>query len=67
MSAVVNVVLPVFALIFLGFICRRTGRMGPTGASELNRFVVWLGLPALLFSVVANSTWEQLSCRLSLR
>ncbi len=60
MSAVVNVVLPVFALILLGFICRRTGRMGPTGASELNRFVVWLGLPALLFSVVANSTWTQL-------
>ncbi len=60
MSAVVNVVLPVFALIFLGYLCRRTGRMGPTGASELNRFVVWLGLPALLFSVVANSTWTQL-------
>lgn len=60
MSAVVNVVLPVFALILLGFVCRRTGRMGPTGASELNRFVVWLGLPALLFSVVARSTWSEL-------
>ncbi|MCW8155913.1 AEC family transporter [Stutzerimonas stutzeri] len=60
MSSVVNVVLPVFALILLGYLCRRSGRMGPTGASELNRFVVWLGLPALLFSVVATSTWEQL-------
>lgn len=60
MSSVVNVVLPVFALILLGFLCRRSGRMGPTGASELNRFVVWLGLPALLFSVVATSTWTQL-------
>ena len=60
MSSVVNVVLPVFALILLGYLCRRTGRMGPAGASELNRFVVWLGLPALLFSVVATSTWEQL-------
>ena len=60
MSSVVNVVLPVFALILLGFVCRRSGRMGPTGASELNRFVVWLGLPALLFSVVATSTWTQL-------
>jgi len=60
MSAVVNVVLPVFALIFLGYLCRRTGRMGPSGASELNRFVVWLGLPALLFSVVANSSWDEL-------
>ncbi len=60
MSSVINVVLPVFALILLGYLCRRSGRMGPTGASELNRFVVWLGLPALLFSVVATSTWEQL-------
>ncbi|MDT3711889.1 MAG: AEC family transporter [Pseudomonadaceae bacterium] len=60
MSSVVNVVLPVFALILLGFVCRRSGRMGPTGASELNRFVVWLGLPALLFSVFATSTWTQL-------
>lgn len=60
MSSVVNVVLPVFALILLGFVCRRSGRIGPTGASELNRFVVWLGLPALLFSVVATSTWTQL-------
>jgi len=60
MSSVVNVVLPVFALILLGYLCRRSGRMGPTGASELNRFVVWLGLPALLFSVVATSTWDQL-------
>ncbi len=60
MSSVINVVLPVFALILLGYLCRRSGRMGPTGASELNRFVVWLGLPALLFSVVATSTGEQL-------
>lgn len=60
MSSVVNVVLPVFALIFLGYICRRTDRLGPTAASEINRFVVWLGLPALLFNVTATSTWAQI-------
>ena len=60
MSSVVNVVLPVFALILLGYLCRRSGRMGPTGASELNRFVVWLGLPALLFSLTAKADWAHI-------
>lgn len=40
--------------------CRRTNRLGPHASSELNRFVVWLALPALLFSVTANSSWERL-------
>ncbi|MBA1274819.1 AEC family transporter [Stutzerimonas azotifigens] len=60
MSSVINVVLPVFALILLGYLCLRSGRLGPTAASELNRFVVWLGLPALLFSITAKSTWEEI-------
>ncbi|QLF93511.1 AEC family transporter [Pseudomonas sp. ABC1] len=59
MSSVFNVVLPVFALILLGFVCSRTGRLGPAAASELNRFVVWLGLPALLFSITANASWKE--------
>lgn len=59
MSSIVNVVLPVFALILLGYLCSRTGRLGPTAASELNRFVVWLGLPALLFKITATSTWSE--------
>jgi predicted permease len=49
MSSVVGVVLPIFGLILAGYLCRRTGRLGETAASELNRFVVWLCLPALLF------------------
>ena len=60
MSSVVNVVLPVFALILLGYLCRRTGRLGPAAASELNRFVVLLGLPALLFKITATSTWAEI-------
>lgn len=59
MSSVVNVVLPVFAMILLGYVCQRTGRLGPTAASELNRFVVWLGLPALLFRITATSHWAE--------
>lgn len=60
MSSIINVVLPVFGLILVGYVCRRTGRLGETASSELNRFVIWLALPALLFKVTANSTWEQI-------
>ncbi|SEB00599.1 AEC family transporter [Paraburkholderia sartisoli] len=55
-----EILLPVFGLIFAGFACRRRGLLGPTAASELNRFVVWLALPALLFDIMAHTTWRQL-------
>ncbi|BBP77487.1 AEC family transporter [Pseudomonas gingeri] len=60
MSSVLSVLLPIFALILVGFICRRTNRLGPNAASEINRMVVWLCLPALLFKATATATWEQI-------
>ncbi|WP_219060692.1 AEC family transporter [Pseudomonas sp. UMAB-08] len=60
MSSVLNVLLPIFALILIGFVCRRTQRLGPNAASEINRMVVWLCLPALLFTATATATWEQI-------
>jgi malonate transporter and related proteins len=60
MLSTLEILIPVFALIFAGFGCRRRNLLGPTAASELNRFVVWLALPALLFDTMAHSTWHQL-------
>ncbi|MEE3159098.1 MAG: AEC family transporter [Pseudomonadota bacterium] len=60
MLAVLNVLLPIFALILAGYLCRRTGCLGETAASELNRFVVWLCLPALLFHTTATATLEEI-------
>ncbi|WP_233833619.1 AEC family transporter [Paraburkholderia sp. ZP32-5] len=60
MLATLEILLPVFGLIFAGFACRRRGVLGPNAASELNRFVVWLALPALLFDTMAHATWHQL-------
>lgn len=60
MPAALSTLLPVFGLMLAGFLCRRHGVMGPTAASELNRFVVWLGLPALLFKIIAASSWAEL-------
>lgn len=60
MLYVFNVVLPVFALILIGYLCGRTGKLGTSASIELNRFVVWLALPAQLFNFAANSGWQTL-------
>ena len=52
-----QILFPVFGLVFAGFACRRRGVLGPSAASELNRFVVWLALPVLLFDIAARATW----------
>jgi predicted permease len=54
MLAIFNVAFPVFGLIFVGFFCRRRGILGPNASSELNRFVIYLGLPSLLFEAMSR-------------
>lgn len=60
MFYVFNVVFPVFALILIGYVCGRTGKLGESAAVELNRFVVWLALPAQLFNFASSSSWQTL-------
>jgi predicted permease len=55
-----GVVVPVFGLILLGYLCRRGKVLGPASMTELNRFVVWVALPALLFDIMANTRWSTL-------
>lgn len=59
MLSTLAVVLPIFALIFSGWLVRRIGVLGPHATGELNRFVVYLALPALLFDIVANADWAE--------
>jgi predicted permease len=54
------IVLPIFALVFVGFGARRVGILGPNATTELNRFVVYLALPALLFDIMAHTGWVKL-------
>lgn len=60
MIYVFNVLLPVFALILLGYLSGKSGKLGANASIELNRFVIWLALPAQLFNFAANSGWETL-------
>jgi malonate transporter len=57
MLATLTVVLPIFALIFAGWLARRTGVLGTHATTELNRFIVYLALPALLFDIIAHARW----------
>ncbi|HVJ35035.1 MAG TPA: AEC family transporter [Terriglobia bacterium] len=54
------VVLPIFALIGAGWGASRIGVLGPHATTELNRFVVYLALPTLLFDIVAHSHGAEL-------
>lgn len=54
------ILLPIFGLILAGYVCRRRGLLGPAAASEVNRLVVWLALPALLFDIMAHTSWQRI-------
>ncbi|MFS2327090.1 AEC family transporter [Brucella sp. H1_1004] len=55
MFSTLIVVLPVFGLIFSGWLAFKLKILGPHAIAELNRFVVYLALPDLLFDIMANT------------
>lgn len=55
MTSTLTTVLPIFALVLAGWLARRTAVLGPHAVGEINRFVVYLALPALLFGIVARA------------
>ncbi|MFA5520874.1 MAG: AEC family transporter [Castellaniella sp.] len=60
MNAIIHAVLPLFALILLGYISGRGRLLGPAAVESLNTFVVWMALPALLFQAMAASDLHEL-------
>ena len=60
MLAIANIVLPIFALNIAGYFLRRKNILSVNACTELNRYVVWLALPALMIDVMINSSWSEL-------
>ncbi|MEX0759315.1 MAG: AEC family transporter [Tistlia sp.] len=54
MESVVNVVLPVFAIMAAGYAAGRLKLLGPASSQALNGFVFWCALPALFFGSMAQ-------------
>ena len=54
MTAVVDVVIPVFAIVLAGYLCGRFGVLGAASSEALNAFVYYVALPALFFGSMAR-------------
>ena len=54
MLAVINVVLPVFAIMAAGYLSGRFGLLGQDSSQALNGFVYYVALPALFFIAMAR-------------
>ncbi|MDA4844368.1 AEC family transporter [Hoeflea poritis] len=56
---VVTILLPIFAIMGLGYISGRLGILGDNSAPVLNRFVTHFSLPLLLFGALASSPLDK--------
>jgi malonate transporter and related proteins len=61
MIDVLNLSLPYFGLIFVGFACGKFRKLPETGLAWLNFFLLYVSLPALFFRILAKTPFEQLN------
>ncbi|MPT47622.1 MAG: AEC family transporter [Sphingobium sp.] len=53
-------ILPVFIVILTGYVAARLKIVPATASNDLNRFVLWIALPAMLFHIVATTDWANM-------
>jgi malonate transporter and related proteins len=61
MIDVLNLALPFFGLIFIGFGCGRIKQIPDTALAWMNFFIVYVALPALFYRILAKTPLEQLA------
>ena len=61
MIDVLNLALPFFGLIFIGFACGRIKQIPDTALAWMNFFIVYVALPALFYRILAQTPLEKLS------
>ncbi len=57
---IINLALPFFGLIFIGFFSGKLMPIKKTGLAWLNFFIVYIALPPMLFRLIAKSPFENL-------
>lgn len=60
MQALINIVIPVFAIIGCGYAARRLGLLGNASTEALNGFVYYFALPAVFLHSMATAPLEQI-------
>ena len=61
MLAILNLAVPYFGLIFIGFACGKARRLPEQGLAWMNFFLLYASLPALLFGITSKTPFEQLN------
>ncbi len=61
MIDVLNLALPFFGLIFIGFACGKIKQIPDTALAWMNFFIVYVSLPALFFRILSQTPLEQLA------
>src|SRR5215218_4717799 len=61
MIDILNLALPYFGLIFIGFACGKAKGLPEQGLAWMNFFLLYVSLPALLFGIMAKTPFEELN------
>lgn len=61
MNDVLNLALPYFGLIFIGFACGKTKKLPEAGLAWMNFFLLYVSLPALLFRIMSATPFSELN------
>src|ERR1700760_2143319 len=61
MTDILNMALPYFGLVFIGYACGKTKRLPEEGLAWMNFFLLYVSLPALLFGIMSKTPFEELN------
>jgi malonate transporter and related proteins len=61
MVDILNLALPYFGLIFIGFACGKTRGLPESGLAWMNFFLLYVSLPALLFRIMLETPFSELN------
>ncbi|WP_315704030.1 MULTISPECIES: AEC family transporter [unclassified Bradyrhizobium] len=61
MIDILNLALPYFGVVFIGFACGKLKRLPDAGLAWMNFFLLYVSLPALLFGIMARTPFAELN------
>jgi malonate transporter len=61
MVDILNLALPYFGLIFIGFACGKAKGLPEEGLAWMNFFLLYVSLPALLFGITSKTPFSELN------
>ena len=61
MADILNLAIPYFGVIFIGFACGKTRGLPEAGLAWMNFFLLYVSLPALMFGIMAKTPFAELN------